>query len=82
MPRTAAADPRVPNLRVCKHPVMEEAHAGGEGRIYVLSWYRPVGVAKTSSETHGGKTGLPAKGKWPQRGTVTTVLTYPGSAPR
>ena len=30
----------------------------------------------------GGRAGLPKKGKWPPRGTGTTVLTYPGSAPR
>ena len=29
-----------------------------------------------------GRAGLPKKGKWPPRGTGTTVLTYPGSAPR
>ena len=29
----------------------------------------------------GGRAGLPKKGKWPPRGTGTTVLTYPGSAP-
>ena len=27
------------------------AHAGGEGRIHILPWYRLVGVAKTSSES-------------------------------
>ena len=36
----------------------------------------------TVSETKGGRAGLPKKGKWPPRGTGTTVLTYPGSAPR
>ena len=30
----------------------------------------------------GGRAGLPKKGKWPPRGTGTTVLTYPRSAPR
>ena len=30
----------------------------------------------------GGRAGLSKKGKWPPRGTGTTVLTYPGSAPR
>ena len=38
---------RVPNLRVCKHLVWRVAHAGEEGRMNVLPWYRPVGVAKT-----------------------------------
>ena len=30
----------------------------------------------------GGRAGMPRMGKWPPRGTGTTVLTYPGSAPR
>ena len=30
----------------------------------------------------GGRAGMPKKGKWSPRGTGTTVLTYPGSAPR
>ena len=30
----------------------------------------------------GGRTRLPKKGKWSPRGTGTTVLTYPRSAPR
>ena len=52
MPRTGGGGlARVPNLRVCKHLVVEVAHAGEEGRINVLTWYRPVGVAKTFSET-------------------------------
>ena len=37
---------RVPNLRGCKHFFMVGvAHAGEEGRINVLPWYRLVGVA-------------------------------------
>ena len=47
-----------------------------------LPWYRLVGVAKTSSETQSRKSRAARKGKWPPRGTGTTVLTYPGSAPR
>ena len=39
---------------------------GREGRINVLPRYRPVGLAKTSSE-----------GMWSPRGTGTTVLTCP-----
>ena len=58
------------------------AHAKGEGRIDVLPWYRLVGVAKTSSETQRRKSRAARKGKWPPRGTGTTVLTYPRSAPR
>ena len=30
----------------------------------------------------GGRAGMPRMGKWPPRGTGTTVLTYPGSAPQ
>ena len=41
-----------------------------------------VGVAKTSSETQRRKSRAARKGKWPPRGTGTTVLTYPRSAPR
>ena len=48
----------------------------------ILPWYRLVGVAKTSSETHRRKSRAARKGKWPPRGTGTTVLTYPRSAPR
>ena len=39
-------------------------------------------MAKTSSETQRRKSRAARKGKWPPRGTETTVLTYPGSAPR
>ena len=46
---------------VCAGTFVEVAHAGGEGRIKVLLWYRLVGVASTSSETQGGKTGLRAR---------------------
>ena len=67
---------RVLNLRVCRHLIIRVARAGGEERIYVLPWYRPVGVVSTSSETHGGKTGLPrVSGRHVVR--VTTVPTYP-----
>ena len=70
---------RVPNLRVCNHLFfLGVAHAGVEGWINILPWYRPVGVAKKSSETHKEEEpGLPEKSKWPPRGTGTTVLTYP-----
>ena len=39
-------------------------------------------VAKTSSETQRRKSRAARKGKWPPRGTGTTVLTNPRSAPR
>ena len=48
----------------------------------ILPWYRLVGVAKTSSETQRRKSRAARKGEWPPRGTGTTVLTYPRSAPR
>ena len=47
-----------------------------------LVWYCLVGVAKTSSETQRRKSRAARKGKWPPRGTGTTVFTYPRSAPR
>ena len=37
---------------------------------------------KTSSETQRRKSRGARRGKWPPRGTGTTVLTYPRSAPR
>ena len=43
----------------------------------ILPWYRPVGVAIPPVSLEGVRAGLPKKGKWPPRGTVTTVLTYP-----
>ena len=46
---------RVSNLRVCRHPFVSGCHTQGEGRINVLPWYRPVGVAKTSSESQRRK---------------------------
>ena len=36
---------------VCKHLSSRSGTCRGEGRINVLPWYRPVGVAKTSSES-------------------------------
>ena len=68
---------RVPNLRVCKHLFRRVAHAGVEGWINILPWYRLVGVAIPPVSREGGRAGLPKEGKWPPRGTGTTVLTYP-----
>ena len=41
-----------------------------------------VPSSRRGNTREGGRTGLPKKGKWPPRGTGTTVLTYPRSAPR
>ena len=41
------------------------AHAGGEGLINALPWYRLVGVVRTSSETQRRKHRAARKGKWP-----------------
>ena len=62
-PTTGGSGPAsFPNLRVCEHLFdFGVAHAGGEGRINVLPWYRQVGVASTSTETQGKKIGLPAR---------------------
>ena len=52
-----------------------------EGRIHVLPWCRLVGVAKTSSETQGGRTGLPARvsGRHVVRVTDRPHLSLPNS---
>ena len=73
---------RVPNLRVCDNPFSRrEWHTLGKG-MGESTWYRLVGVAKASSETERRKSWAARKGKWPPRGTETTVFTYPRSAPR
>ena len=51
-----------PNLRVCKHLLAGVAHAGEEGWINILPWYRLVGVAKSSSETQRRKSRAAQKG--------------------
>ena len=53
------------------------AHAGREGRINILPWYRLDGVAippvsRTMLENQAVR-----KGKWSPRGTGTTALTCP-----
>ena len=68
---------RVPNLHVCKHLILGVAHAGEEGRINVLPWYRLVGVAKTFSESQRRENRAARKATWSPRGTEMTVLTYP-----
>ena len=55
---------------------------GGKDELTPTPWYHLVGVAKTSSETQRRKSGAARKGKWPPRGTGTTVLTYRRIAPR
>ena len=76
----AAADSRGSRTCVCANV---EWHMQGEkGELRILSWYRPVGVAKTSSETQRRKNRAARRGKWSPRGTGMLVLTYPGSAPR
>ena len=69
-PQQAAADPRVPNLRVCEHLPAGVAHSWDEGRINVLPWYLLVGVASTR------------KGKWPPRGTEDDSPHLSWDAPR
>ena len=53
--------PRVPNLRVCKHFSTPGDTCREKGRINVLRWYLPVGVAIPSVSRKGGRTGLPAR---------------------
>ena len=81
-PEQAAADSPVSRTCVvCKHLSRRVAHAGEQGRINVLPWYRLVGVAKTSCETQGGKNSAARKGEWSPRGMGMTVLTYPVMRP-
>ena len=61
--KQAAAGPRGSRTCVCANTFVHGvAHAGeGKGRINVVLWYRPVGVESTTSQTHEGKIGLPAR---------------------
>ena len=66
----AAADSRGSRTCVCANTSGPwVAHAGGEGWMNILPWYRLVGVAKTSSETQRRESRAARKGKWPPRGT-------------
>ena len=61
-PQQAAADSRVSRTCVCaKVFVLGATHAWEEGRINVLPWCRPVGVAKTSSRRKEEGTWRPAR---------------------
>ena len=68
--------------RVCKH-LSSGWHTQG-GRMNEHPAVVPSGRRgkKPPVRRKGGRAGLPEKGTWPPRGTVTTVLTYPGSAPK
>ena len=79
----AAADSRGSRTCVCADPLVHGWHTQGvkdestscRGTVK-SAWQKPPVRRK------GGRAGLPKKGRWPPRGTGTTVLTYPGSAPR
>ena len=85
-PLTGGGGPaRVPNLRVCEHPLVSgvahaEERGGREGRINVLPWYRLSRRGKNLQRVaQGGKTRLPVKrvsGHHVVRGT-TVLPTYP-----
>ena len=69
-----------PEPACVRAPCAEWHTQGKEGRMNVLPWYRLVGVASTSSETQGGKTGLPARasGRHVVRGRQSSsVLNVP-----
>ena len=75
----AAADPRGSRTCVCASTffVPGVAHAGKEGRMNILPWYRLDGVAippvsRTRLENRAAR-----GSQWPPRGTGTTVLTCP-----
>ena len=59
------------------------AHAGEEGRINILPWYRPAGVAKTNSESRRRENRAARKGKWSPRwyGDDSPHLSLPNSQP-
>ena len=57
---------------VCANTLLQGWHRRGEGRINVVPWYRPVGVAKTSSQTQGGRTGLLEEFGYTWQWTVNT----------
>ena len=60
IPLTGGGGLRVPNLRVCKHPLTSGvAHEGEEWRINVLPWNRRVGLAVPPVSRKGGRTQLP-----------------------
>ena len=75
MSLTGGGPATVPNLRVCEHFGLGRGTRRGEGRIDVLPWNRPVGVASTSSETQRRKSRAAREGKWSPRGTPMTVFT-------
>ena len=57
------ADPRGSRTCVCANTyLVREWHTQeGKGEKHVLPLYRLVGVGSTSSETQGGKAGMPAR---------------------
>ena len=75
-PKQAAADPRGSQTCVCANTYLGGWHMQGEkGELTSCR-------GTVQSETQRRKSRAARKGKWPPRGTGTTVLTYPGSAPR
>ena len=51
-----------PELASVQEPLLSGWDRREEGRSDFLPWYRPVGVVeKTSSESHGGRAGLPVE---------------------
>ena len=72
---------RVPNLRVCRHPTTGwHRRRGEQGRSNVLPLFRLNGVVnKLQWNAWRKNRAACCSGKWPPRGTRTTVLTYPCS---
>ena len=75
-PEQAAADSRGSRTCVCAITfVRSEWHTqGGKDE---LTFCRESAWQKPPVSRKGGRAGLPKKGKWPPRGTGTTVLTCP-----
>ena len=58
----AVADPRGARTCVCASSFLARvAHAGREGRMNVLPWYRPVVLCVPPVSRKGGRAGLPAR---------------------
>ena len=80
----AAADSRGSRTCVCANTFDVGGGTRRRGKDELTSCRGTVWSAwhKPPVRRKGGRAGLPKKGKWLPRGTGTTVLTYPGSAPR
>ena len=75
----AAADSPGSRTCVCAKTLIHfgVAHAGEKDELTSCRGTVKSAWQKPPASREGGRAGLPKKGKWPPRGTGTTVLTYP-----